>query len=99
MGHIVTATLIVAKVGDTERYFAKGAPLPVGVVAEERKRLVAAGVVKYEKDEPAPDPDAAAKAEAEAKADADAAAAAEAKATAEAEAKAKAAAAKTAAAK
>lgn len=92
MGHIVTATLIVAKVGDTERYFAKGAPLPVGVVAEERKRLVAAGVVKYEKDEPAPDPEAAAKAAAEAatkatahaKAEADAKAAADAKAEADA---------------
>lgn len=72
MGHIVTATLIVAKFGDTERYFEKGATLPAGVTSEERKRLVAAGVVKYEKDEPAPDPEAAAKAAADAKAEADA---------------------------
>lgn len=89
MAHIVTATLIVAKFGDTERYFEKGAPLPAGVTADERKRLVAAGLVKIVKDEPTADPDAEAKAKAaaadEAKAKADAA---EAKAAADAEAKA-----------
>ena len=53
MAHIVTATLIVAKTGDTERYFDKGAVLPTSVSADEKKRLVAAGLVKYEKDAPA----------------------------------------------
>lgn len=53
MGHIVTATLIVAKTGNTEQYFEKGAILPQGVSATERKRLVAVGLVKYEKDAPA----------------------------------------------
>lgn len=50
MAHIVKATLIVAKVDSTERYFDKGAILPPGVSTEERKRLVAAGVVVYVKD-------------------------------------------------
>lgn len=50
MAHIVKATLIVAKVDSTERYFEKGAILPGSVTAEERKRLVAAGVVVYVKD-------------------------------------------------
>jgi hypothetical protein len=53
MAHIVTATLIVAKTGKSEQYFDKGAILPAGVSAEERKRLVAAGLVKFQKDEPA----------------------------------------------
>ncbi|MCW3766465.1 hypothetical protein OCL88_08260 [Paenarthrobacter sp. PAE-2] len=82
MGHIVTATLIVAKTGDTERYFDKGAILPTSVSAEEKKRLVAAGLVKYEKDASSgasgdaaaakAAADAAAKEAAEAKAKADA---------------------------
>lgn len=88
MAHIVTATLIVAKTGDTEQYFEKGAVLPAGVSAQERKRLVEAGVVALVKESPRADP-----AEAEAKA----AAEAEAKAAAEAEAKAAAAARTTAA--
>lgn len=92
MGHIVTATLIVAKTGDTERYFDKGAVLPASVTTEERKRLVAAGLVKFEKDAPTA-------AEAAEKASADAKAAAEAKAAADAKEAADAAAAKTAAAK
>lgn len=50
MGHIVKATMIVAKTDSTERYFEKGAILPSSVSTEERKRLVAAGVVVYVKD-------------------------------------------------
>jgi hypothetical protein len=50
MAHIVKATLIVAKVGDTEQYFEKGVALPDGVSAEERKRLAADGLVEYVKD-------------------------------------------------
>ncbi|MDQ4502178.1 hypothetical protein [Sinomonas sp. ASV322] len=50
----MTATLIVAKVDDTERYFDKGAVLPAGVTAAERKRLVAAGLVADLADEPEP---------------------------------------------
>jgi tetraacyldisaccharide-1-P 4'-kinase len=97
MGHIVTATLIVAKFGDTERYFEKGATLPAGVSAAERKRLVGAGLVTVVEEAPKADPDAE---QAAAEAAAKAAAEAEAKAAAEAEAKAKAtAAAKTTPAK
>jgi membrane protein involved in colicin uptake len=80
MGHIVTATLIVAKTGKTEQYFEKGATLPTGVSAEERKRLVAAGLIAAVEEAPKADSDAeqtaaaeaAAKAAAEAKAEADA---------------------------
>jgi hypothetical protein len=85
MGHIVTATLIVAKVEDTERYFEKGAVLPEGVSAKERKRLVEAGVIAPVEESPKTDPDLgadAAKAAAEADAKAKAAAEAEAKAAA-----------------
>lgn len=83
MAHIVTATLIVAKTGDTEQYFEKGTVLPGGVSAQERKRLVEAGVVALVKEVPDPEraaaAEAAVKAAAEAKAEADAKAAAEAK--------------------
>lgn len=47
--HIVTANLIVARTGTTERYFDKGAVLPEDVNAEERKRLVGLGLVKVYK--------------------------------------------------
>jgi hypothetical protein len=82
MGHIVTATLIVAKTGDTERYFDKGAVLPDSVTAEERKRLVAIGVVKVERSAPAQTDAAAEKAAADAKVAADAKDAADAAAAA-----------------
>jgi|GEM_PF-6892684 len=76
MAYIVKATLMVAKVDKSERYFEKGAVLPAGVSTAECKRLVAAGVVAFVKDEARADADADAKAAAEAKADADAKAAA-----------------------
>lgn len=84
MGHIVTATLIVAKTGDTERYFDKNAILPDSVSAEERKRLVAVGLVKVVRDAPNSSDTAAEKAAAAAKAKEEA----EAKAKAEADVKA-----------
>lgn len=49
--HIVTAALIVARTGSTERYFYRGAVLPEDVNAEERKRLVGLGLVKVFKAE------------------------------------------------
>jgi len=85
MAYIVTATQMVAKLDNSERYFEKGDVLPAGVSNAECKRLVAAGVVAYVKDEVKED----------AGADAAAAAAAQAAADAKAEADAKAAAAKT----
>ncbi len=54
--HVVTATLIVAKTGNTERYFERGAVLPDGVTLEERKRLVGLGLVKVVKVEETAEP-------------------------------------------
>lgn len=44
--HTVKATLIVVRVDKTERYLEKGATLPEGVSAEDRKRLLAAGLIE-----------------------------------------------------
>lgn len=68
--------MIVAKIGSTERYLDRGAILPEGVSADERKRLVGLGLVAIQKIEI--QPDAAAEAEAKAKAEAEAKAKAEA---------------------
>jgi hypothetical protein len=54
--HVVTAALIVARTGSTERYFDRGAVLPEDVKAEERKRLVGLGLVKAQKVEEQADP-------------------------------------------
>lgn len=86
MAHIVTATMIVAKTGNTEQYFDRGVVLPEIVDAKERQRLLNAGLIAVVKTS-APVSDAAkAKADAAAKAKADADAAAKAKADAEAKA-------------
>lgn len=53
MGHVVTATMIVAKTEDSERYLDKGNTLPTDVPAEERKRLLSAGLIAKTED---PDP-------------------------------------------
>lgn len=44
--HVVKATLIVVRVDKTERYLEKGATLPEGVSADDRKRLAAAGLIE-----------------------------------------------------
>lgn len=54
--HIVTAALIVARTGSTERYFDRGAILPEDVNVEERKRLVGLGLVKAQKVEELAEP-------------------------------------------
>lgn len=98
MAHIVTATMIVAKTGNTEQYFDRGVVLPEIVDAKERQRLLKAGLIAVVKTS-APVSDAAkakADAAATAKVNADVAAMAkadkDAKAAAEKEAAAKAAA-------
>jgi membrane protein involved in colicin uptake len=71
--HRVAATLIVAKTDSGETYLRKGAVLPAGVGAAERKRLVGLGLVEQVKVLTAAEQKAAA--EAAEKAIADAAAA------------------------
>lgn len=44
--HVVKATLIVVRVDDTERYLEKGATLPEGVSAADRKRLTEVGLIE-----------------------------------------------------
>jgi hypothetical protein len=55
MGHIVTATMIVAKTEDSERYLHKGNTVPEDVPSKERKRLLSAGLIEKVADpDPAP---------------------------------------------
>ena len=54
--HVVTAALIVARTGSTERYFDRGTVLPEDVNAEERKRLVGLRLVNAQKSEEPSDP-------------------------------------------
>ncbi|QWY84212.1 hypothetical protein QEO77_gp11 [Arthrobacter phage Zaheer] len=44
--HVVKATLIVVRADDTEHYLEKGATLPEGVTAADRKRLTEAGLIE-----------------------------------------------------
>lgn len=90
----VTAGAVVVPVNGSERYLYRGALLPDGVKAEDRKRLVDVGLVEEVKSptktaaQKKAEADAAAKAKADAEAKAKAEAEAEAKAKAEAERKA-----------
>ncbi|QYC54928.1 hypothetical protein SEA_POPPER_9 [Arthrobacter phage Popper] len=44
--HVVKATLIVVRADYTEHYLEKGATLPEGVSAADRKRLTEAGLIE-----------------------------------------------------